>query len=102
MLIKDEPKFLNKKEQIEIIVKEIKEFNKIINKLLEYDIDLSEKLGGIYDLGQHIISAILGIKIDYSYDSKFEELCDLYYEVITGEITIKQYFKKINKYMSED
>lgn len=98
----EENKILNKKEQIEIIIKATKEFNKITNKLLKMGIDITETFEGIYDIAYDVIPGILGVEVDYNNDSIYGQLCDLVWKVTYGHITTTQYFKKIETLLPKD
>lgn len=90
-------KKLSKKQQIEIIIDELKKIYNLevkINKLFKSDIDMFES---VYDIGYKLIPVILDIK-DYN-EQLDDELGDLFFNYICGDITKKEYFNEIDKYL---
>jgi len=94
-----ENKILTKKEQIEIIIDRIREFNKIITALSNALDENLEVFDGIYDIGYEVIPAILEV------DSKeFQTLNvddDVLYLAMSNYITKKEFYEKIDKYFKK-
>lgn len=92
-----ENKVLSKKEQIEIIIDNIRKYDDFVSKVTEILDCGSEKFDYLYDIGYKIIPAILGIS---PYDFEHNEMLDeCIYGVMNNKISKEFFFKAINNYL---
>lgn len=92
-----ENKVLSKKEQIEIIIDNIRKYDDFVRKVTDFLDCGTEKFDYLYDIGYKIIPAILGISpYDFGYNEKLDECI---YGVMNNKISKEFFFKAINNYL---
>lgn len=92
---------LNKKEQIEIIISNIRKYDNYVKKITNlYGIG-SEIFDYLYDIGYKLIPEILGIS-QKEYVNNYEILDEHIYDVMNNHIDENEFFAEIEKYLKED
>ena len=95
-----ENKVLSKKEQIEIIIDNIRKYDDFVSKVTEFLDCGTEKFDYLYDIGYKIIPVILGIS---PHDFEHNEMLNEYiYDVMNNNISKESFFKVINDYLKEE
>lgn len=88
---------MNKEQQIEIIIDEIRKFNK---KIVEIDnilqTDINDEFGSLYDIGYKLIPDILRIEED---TLEYDILQELNFNVMNNLIEKQEYLDRISKYI---
>lgn len=93
-------KVLSKKEQIEIIIDNIRKYDDFVSKVTDFLDCGTEKFDYLYDIGYQIIPTILGIS---PYDFEHNEILNDYiYDVMNNNISKESFFKAINDYLKEE